>query len=526
MSPDGRQHAVSNRRRAGVRGLRRGLLLALLFVTLAAAAPPISAAPAGPAATRPAPARPAPPRSPQSPRSFTALNRAVNAQVSRALRVAPDLGVQVTDLATGASVYSYKADTPRIAASNTKLVTTATALDALGPNWFFETPLLARGTVEDGVLHGDLAVVGSGDPTFSGRWSGDPYSAFLPWADALAARGIHRVDGDLVLVDGRFEGPGVHPDWPEDQRARWYQAPVSALNFSDNCMLLAVRPSVRGRPRVDLAPPLDHLLQVDNRTVPSSSRRRHRVRIIRQGDSSAVEVDGTVYRGARPVEAWVTVPDPPRYFGEALRDALAGHGIAIDGRLRPVHDLPAGAWWRQIAVHRSDLLTTLEVTNRRSQNLYAETLLKTVGAASCGEGSWAGGLRAVAAFLGRLGIPEGSYSMVDGSGLSRRDRFAPAALVRLLREMYDHRWGKELFNSLPVSGTPEQSLEDRLDRAPYRGNVHAKTGTLSGVSSLSGYARARSGRIYVFSILANRTRTAWQARNAQDAIVRAIIDNG
>ena len=394
------------------------------------------------------------------------LNRAINAQVARALRVAPELGVQVTDLSSGTTVYSYKADTPRIAASNTKLVTTATALDALGPSWFFETPLLLRGTVRDGVLHGDLAVIGSGDPTFSGRWSGDPYSAFVPWAEALAARGIRRVDGDLLLIDGRFQGPGVHPDWPEDQRARWYQAPVSALNFSDNCMLLAIRPSVRGRPRVDLVPPLDHLLRVDNRTVPSGSRRRHRVRIVRQGDSPAVEVDGTVYRGAPPVEAWVTVPDPPRYFGAALRDALGEHGIAVDGRLRPLDRLPAGGWWQQIAVHRSDLLTTLEVTNRRSQNLYAETLLKTVGAEACGDGSWAGGLRAVSAFLARLGIPPGRYSMVDGSGLSRRDRFAPADLVRLLRRMYDHRWGRELFNSLPVSGTPEQSLEDRLDRPP------------------------------------------------------------
>lgn len=458
--------------------------------------------------------------------SRATLNRAINAQVARALRVARELGVQVTELESGSTVYSYKADTPRIAASNTKLFTTATALDALGPSWFFETPLLARGTVEGGVLHGDLAVVGSGDPTFSGRWSGDPYSAFHPWAEALAARGIRRIDGDLFLVEGRFVGPGVHPDWPADQRARWYQAPVSALNFSDNCLLLAIRPSMRGRPRVDLVPPLDHLLQVDNRTVPSTSRRRHRVRIVREGDSSAVEVDGTVYRGAEPVEAWVTVPDPPRYFGSALRDALGEHGIVITGALRPVGRLPAGAWWQQVAVHRSDLLTTLEVTNRRSQNLYAETLLKTVGAETCGEGSWAGGLRAVAAFLDRLGIAPGSYSMVDGSGLSRRDRFTPSQVVRLLRRMYDHRWGRELFDSLPVSGEPEQSLEDRLDRAPYRGNVHAKTGTLSGVSALSGYARARSGRIYVFSILANRTRSAWQARDAQDAIVRAIIDNG
>lgn len=454
-----------------------------------------------------------------------ALNRAINAQAARAQRVAPELGVLVQDLATGETVYSYRAEVPRIAASNTKLVTTAAALALLGPSWFFETPFLVRGPVRDGVLDGDLAVVGGGDLTFSGRWTGDAYGAFYRWALELAARGVRRVDGDLYLVTGRFEGPEVHPDWPEDQRARWYEAPVSALTFSDNCVLLAIRPSDRGRPRVDLVPPLDDLLEVDNRTVPSSSPRRHRVRIVREGDSPAVEVDGNVYRGAPPVEAWVTVPDPTRYFGAALRDALGERGIEVTGRLRPVELLPFGTWER-IALYRSDLLSVIEVTNHRSQNLFAETILKTLGAETCGEGSWAGGLRAVEGFLERVGIPAGSYSMVDGSGLSRRDRFTPEQLVRLLRWMADSPWADEYLGSLPVSGTEDQSLEDRLDRPPYRGNVHAKTGTLSGVSSLSGFARARSGRTYVFSILANRTRTAWQARDAQDAIVRAIIDNG
>jgi len=462
--------------------------------------------------------------SPLSADRLDRLNRSINAEVARALRIAPELGVAVVELHSGESVYRYRASEPRIAASNTKLVTTATALDFLGPDWFFETPLLLRGRIADGVLHGDLAVVGSGDPTFSGRWTGDPYDVFRFWGVKLLGQGVRRVEGDLYLADGRFRGPLVHPDWPEDQRARWYQAPVSALTFSDNCMLLAIRPSRRGRPRIDLVPPLD-LLAVHDRTKPSGSPRRHRVRIVRHGDSAEVAVGGAVYRGAAPVEAWVTVPDPPRYFGAAFRDALAERGIELDGMLRPVAETPEGVW-TPVAVHRSDLLTAIEVTNRRSQNLFAETILKTLGAEACGDGSWEGGLRAVRDFLGRVGIEPDAYSMVDGSGLSRRNRFAPDDLVRLLRHMNTHRWGREFVGSLPVSGTPEQSLDERLDEPPFRGNVFAKTGTLSGVSALSGYARARSGRVYVFSILANRTRSAWQARAAQDRIVRAIIDNG
>ncbi len=474
------------------------VLLALVAGSLAAAAPPAA--------------------------DLDALHDAVNVQVRGALRVAPELGVVVADLATGAPIYTYDADELRIPASNTKLFTTSAALAELGPGYVFETPLLARGRVEGGVLHGELAVVGSGDPTISERFTGDGYSAFRAWAAALRERGIRRVDGDLLLVDGLFERREIHPDWPTDQLARWYEAPVAALSFNDNCVWVQVSPSRAGRARVDVLPHLG-LFPVENRTRVSASRRSHYVVVTRAPDSSEIEVRGSVYRGADPLDTWITVPDPVAYFGAALVQALGEEGVAVGGRPVPVERLPAGAWER-VAARRTSLLTAIEVANKRSQNFYAESLLKTLGAERCGAGSWSGGIEAVAGFLDRAGIERGSYRMVDGSGMSRANRFSAAQVVRLLRHMYAHRWGGELLRSLPASGEEDASLEKRLTEAPYRGNVFAKTGTLDGVSALSGYARARSGRLYVFSILANRTKSAWQARKAQDAIVRAIVDHG
>jgi D-alanyl-D-alanine carboxypeptidase/D-alanyl-D-alanine-endopeptidase (penicillin-binding protein 4) len=167
------------------------------------------------------------------------------------------------------------------------------------------------------------------------------------------------------------------------------------------------------------------------------------------------------------------------------------------------------------------------VINKRSQNFYAESLLKALGAERCGAGTWEGGLEAVAQFLeGDVGIPRGSYRMADGSGMSRANRFSAAQLVALLRHMYYHRWGRAFLQSLPFSGEPGLSWERRLAQAPYRDNVYAKTGTLTGVSTLSGYAKGRSGRLYAFSILGNRARSTWQARQDQDRILRALIDNG
>ena len=452
------------------------------------------------------------------------LNGAINAQVRRALGVAPRLAVMVADLATGAPIYSYDAREPRIPASNTKLFTTSAVLDALGPGYVFETPLLARGRVEGGVLHGDLAVVGAGDPTISERFTGDAYSAFRPWAAALRDRGIERVEGDLLLVDGFFESREIHPDWPTDQLSDWYEAPIAALSFNDNCVWVQVSPTAGGSARVDVLPHLG-LISVQNLTRVSGSRRHHHVVVTRAPGSSRIEVRGSVYRGSDPLNAWVTVPDPVAYFGAALADALGQEGVELDGRPRAVEHLPVGAWER-IAAHRTSLLTAIEVANKRSQNFYAETLLKTLGAESCGDGSWHGGLEAVAEFLEGVGIEPGSYRMVDGSGMSRSNHFTADQVVRLLRHMYYHRWGGVLVHSLPASGEEGASLEKRLTEDPYRGNVFAKTGTLTGVSALSGYARGRSGRLYVFSILANRTHSAWEARRAQDSIVRAIVDHG
>ncbi len=452
------------------------------------------------------------------------LNQAVNTQVRRALRVAPRLGVMVADLATGAQIYAYDAREPRIPASNTKLFTTSAVLDGLGPGYVFETPLLDRGRVEGGVLHGDLAVVGAGDPTISERFTGDGYSAFRPWAATLRDRGIQRVEGDLFLVDGFFERREIHPDWPTDQLSNWYEAPIAALSFNDNCVWVRVSPSATGSARVDLLPHLG-LLSVQNLTRVSGSRRRHYMVVTRTPGSSRIEVRGSIYRGSDPLDAWVTVPDPVAYFGAALADALGQEGVELEGRPRAVEHLPAGAWER-VASHRTSLLTAIEVANKRSQNFYAESLLKTLGAERCGDGSWQGGLEAVADFLEGVGIERGSYRMVDGSGMSRANHFSAAQVVRLLRHMYYHRWGGELVHSLPASGEEGASLEKRLTEDPYRGNVFAKTGTLTGVSALSGYARGRSGRFYVFSILANRTHSTWEARKAQDSIVRAIVDNG
>jgi len=454
------------------------------------------------------------------------LAEALRHEVDAARRTARGVGVHIVDLAAGDEVFAFEPDQPRILASNTKLLTTAAALAELGPDFRFETRFLMRGEIADGVLRGDVAVVGAGDPNLSGRFSdGDSFAPFRPWARELAARGVRRITGDLVLVNGIFEEPRIHPDWPRDQLTAWYEAPVDALSFNDNCVLVRVRPgSQPGKPVIaEVVPAMGHF-EFRNSARTTSGRKRALV-VTRDASSDVLVVSGWIGAGSGPVDVWVAVHDPTAYFAAAVRAALADEGIELGEHYRYEH-APLVGIWELVSTHESDLPSTLAVTNKRSQNFYAESLTKLLGYRKHGAGSWENGTRAVREFAVSLGLSAGAVQLADGSGLSRGDQATPRAMTQLLSRMYFHPYGREFLQSLPYSGESGLAWRRRLATPPYRGNVFAKTGTLNGVSALSGYAKARSGKVYAFSILLNQSRGNGGAHAAQDRIVRALIDRG
>jgi D-alanyl-D-alanine carboxypeptidase/D-alanyl-D-alanine-endopeptidase (penicillin-binding protein 4) len=468
-----------------------------------------------------------PPASAVPPVPTSALKAGLNSKVRAARSAAQEVGVQIVDLATGEPVYTYQAERKYIIASNTKLFTTSAALDQLGPSFVHRTPLLARGERRGGRLDGDLAVVGAGDPNISGRQHfGDPLAIFRSWGKALRDSGVRTLDGDLYLIHGFFDDTLVHPDWPRDQLTRWYEAPVHSLSFNDNCVLVQVWPSARpgGPARVEVVPDLG-IFEVESTVRTASGRNRGTVHIDRKWGTNVLTVQGTVPRGPWPVEKWVSVHDPMQYFASALLQALGDEGVRVTGKVFAADRLPPGRW-NKVAEHQSSLLTTLEVINKRSQNFYAEALIKTLGARRCQQGDWQGGVTAVEEFLGSAGLDLDAVRLADGSGMSRQNRATPKMMTDLLRHMFFHPWGREFVATLPYSGEADLSWRKRLAEPPYRGNVFAKTGTLNGVSTLSGYAKAASGRLYAFSILCNGTRGSWHAKRAQDAILRELIDHG
>lgn len=434
-----------------------------------------------------------------------------------------EYSVVVARLGEPAPLVAVNPDRPLILASTTKLFTTAAALDRLGEEYRFRTRLY-RGTEvsADGTLPGRLIVVGGGDPAISGRlYDDDPLAVFRPWAESLVQPGIRRIEGGLLLDTTFFDDVKLHPDWPEEQEGRWYQAPVSALSYNDNVVLVRASGGLRpGRPAVlGFHPAGPYLLSLIGRVTTTASRTWMGVR--RTAGSRTVIAAGSVGRN-RTWMGDVTVPDPPLYFAAALTRVLADAGISVEAPPVEVTQAPEeptlSAGRTLLHTHETPLLTVLAVANKRSQSFYAEQILKTLGAERRHLGSWENGLAEVADFLGSLGLDPASYQLADGSGRSRNDRASARAFVDFLQALAA-RWPHfgNFEKTMAVSGDPEGTLRHRLLTDATYGKVVAKTGTISGVVTLCGYVTAKSGQRYAFAILINggiseKRGHAWQDR--------------
>jgi D-alanyl-D-alanine carboxypeptidase/D-alanyl-D-alanine-endopeptidase (penicillin-binding protein 4) len=437
------------------------------------------------------------------------LEQRLNALLRRGPVRRSEIGVVVTRLGDASPLAALNPDRPLILASTTKLFTSAAALDRLGPDYKFRTRLYRDAEIgEDGVLPGHLVVTGGGDPGLSGRWyEDDPLAVFRPWAASIANRGVRAVRDGLLLDVSFFDDVQSHPDWPSAQEQRWYQAPVSALSYNDNLVLVRASGGLRpGSPALlgfdPLGPPLLNLI---SKVITAS--RRTSVGVHRGAGSHTVVAAGRVGRN-RTWVGDVTVPDPPLYFSAALSQVLRESGIRIDApptvKTEP-SSVPLPFSGRVLLhTHETPLLSALAVCNKRSQSFFAEQILKTLGAEKRGRGTWENGRAEVAAFLGSLGLDASRYRLADGSGRAHTNRASAAAYVDFLTALAT-RWERfETFKStLAVAGEPDGTLRHRLSGAATAGKVWAKTGNVAGVVTLCGYVQAQSGQMYAFSILLN-----------------------
>ncbi|MGP8245665.1 MAG: D-alanyl-D-alanine carboxypeptidase/D-alanyl-D-alanine-endopeptidase [Bryobacteraceae bacterium] len=449
-------------------------------------------------------------------------------------------GVEIRDLKTGELLYSKNQDKFFVPASNTKLFTIALALNRLGPNYTFETRVQAGAAPDSaGLVAGDLRLVGGGDPDLSARSipyapgpvTGNPLAAIEDLAGQAVAHGVRRVAGGIVGDDTRYVWEPYGESWSIGDPQFEYGAPVSALTVNDNAFVLRVLPGPRvGDPaELELDPPLEYYT-IDNRvlTVPRGGPRQ--VHFERLPGSFHVDLWGTLPVASAPDDLELGIEDPALYAALAFRKALEERGVTVDGEARAQHRYPtwsdpAAAAWVELARRTSPpLLEDLKITAKVSQNLHAEMALRAVGLARRGEGSLKAGLAELKDFLASAGISPDGYSLSDGSGLARSNLVTPATVVRLLRYMYDSPLRDAWLDLLPLGGE-DGTLMSRFTDGPAKSRIRAKTGSLSHVSALSGYAQPPSGDWLVFSIIVNNAAApSTQVRGIMDRICTLIVE--
>ncbi len=434
------------------------------------------------------------------------------------------LGLRVVSVTDGKVLYSFHADEALIPASNVKLATTAAALHYLGADYQFTTRVSAGGAIDErGVLQGDLVIVGGGDPSISGRfYDGDPTAAFRQWAEALRRRGLRTVTGDLVGDDRFFDRQYRHPSWPRGQEAYWYEAPIGALSLNDNCVDFTLSPTTPGRVvGLSLSPPTDYL-NFKNACLTRKGRSAPKVLFERARGSREVVLRGSVTTGVEKVTNYVTVDDPGEFFLTVLAQVLREEGIEVQGRARLVGVNEVLPSLTALVEHRSGLVESIRVANKRSQNFYAEQILKTLGRELLGEGSFTRGGEAVQAFLEKQAVTTEGCLLVDGSGMSRENRLTARCITELLVQVARSDVGQTYIESLARAGT-DGSLRNRPLKSDVQAEAFGKTGTLAGVRVLSGYVRSQGGELLTYSFLMNGGAAgSWTARALQDRALDAL----
>lgn len=496
-------------------------------------------------------------------------------------------GVLVVDMTTSEVLYERDANKSFMPASNMKLYTTAAATEKLGPDYQYETKIYATGPVTDGVLNGDLVVVGSGDPSISGRYNDlitssggfahmqvnredwSTTAILQRWVKAVRDAGIQKINGAVIGDDDIFDDRELTSSWSVGYLSDWYAAENSGLAINDNCWDIYITPGDAVGEPAKIHPVLDtrFVKFINNVTTiePGKSRRREvasgaestsataaasesmstatllatsqqdeeepAISFDRDLEKNEVTLSGTIALGARPFKEWGAVRNGTLFAATLFAEHLEQAGVRVSNGAKDIDDLDR-VRAEELKTHRGKLVHThlspplfsiLAVINKPSQNFYADQLLKTLGASDKDRGTYNDGEEVVKEWLEEEHVNAQTLQMHDGSGLSRMDMVEPQMTVGLLRAMAESPYAEVFEASLPVMGV-DGTLRTRLRDTPAHKNVKAKTGTIGMVRSLSGYLTTTQGHRLAFAMMANNYAVPTRlATEAQDAALLKLI---
>ena len=425
-------------------------------------------------------------------------------------------GVKVVSMSSGATIYERNARQRFIPASNMKIYTTATALELLGADYRWRTSVYVLAEPDaDGTVEGDLILYGRGAPDLADDANENSLEKL---AEAIHARGIRRVKGSVIGDESYFRGNSLGDGWQWNDMQWYFGAEASALSVNDNEIDLNLLPAAKAAatPEVRAAEPLGYV-QIDNRMAPGNRAQRSTIGVSRGLSDNRIEVWGELAPGANGFGVRLSVHNPALWAAKIFAAALKARNISVGGeasarsfRTAPSLRFEPSKATEIAAVTSAPLSAIARATNKESNNLYAELILRTLGRErrsmlSAPEppgrelGDDEAGTALIKLWLGRNGVASTDTALHDGSGLSRLNLVTPDSAAQLLTALA--RSGNRPFrDSLPIAGQ-DGTLRGRLKT--IAGRAFAKTGSLIYVNSLSGYVITTNGETLAFSIFCN-----------------------
>lgn len=403
-------------------------------------------------------------------------------------------------------------------ASNLKIMTTAAAVDLLGEDYRYNTKVMHTGSIDNGVLNGDLVIIGSGDPSL-GAWHPDKnhnaQKVFDGWITALRTKGIQRINGRIIGDGTIFHKEYIHPDWVYWDLPYWYAAGSSGLAIEENCFRTQIIAGEQvGDPAIITINPETDYVTFENYVVTVSEDGENNADIVWRNEENHFRYDRTVHIG-KTINERGSIWDGAKYTAFLFKERLEREGISVSGSALNVRELD------NFTEQMNPISNTLsppikeqiEVVNQVSHNFFADMHLRTIGVKAGGDGSWDSGTNAIQKWLKETGAPEpDAFKMEDGSGLSASNILQAQQLTYILRRMRSHQ---PFYNSL--SNSDEGWLANRYDNYDLDGKIKAKTGYIELVRSLSGYLQTEGDNEYVFAMISNN-------HNCRSSEVDAIFD--
>ncbi|WP_010649687.1 D-alanyl-D-alanine carboxypeptidase/D-alanyl-D-alanine-endopeptidase [Oceanobacillus massiliensis] len=426
------------------------------------------------------------------------------------------IGISIRKASSGDAVYEHQGDIRLHPASNMKLLTAAAALNVLGAEYRFNTEIRSDGTIGENMLEGNLYIIGKGDPTLLEK----DFDAF---AEKMKAMGIRTINGDIIGDDTWYDDVRISPDlvWKDEQY--YYGAQVSALTASPNedydtgSVMIEVAPGEAGENPAFTISPATNYITIYNEAVTVSETVEDELIIERDHGGNFITIKGRISHHAEPIKEWMAVWGVSEYAMDLFGQSLKKHGITWNGsvKLGPA-PASAGLLLSRSSIRLSELLVPFM---KLSNNGIAEILVKEMGKKIHNEGSWESGLDVLGKEMDALGMEMASIKLKDGSGISHSNLIPPSEISKLLYEIQNKEWFPVYLASLPIAGEEDRMIGGTLRERMKGFSVKAKTGTIEGVSTLSGYMNKSDGEKLIISIMINNLLDEDEGKVIEDEII-------